>query len=662
MDRPIQRGITLAELIVGIGIVSLLLGALSLGPRGPESLESTQVAEQVAEELRALRTRAQRLQMPTALVLPLNSNRVSTGYFTLEGYTAPHVSRGALFSGEMEQAFVIPGTWSSGSSFHLDSVDPELDLSTWASAYSGELIIAFAPSGRLVTNMPLWLDKTHILFSNNAIVGTQSVGGRNFPSVTAAAKLTTVSIHKDGLVSISDGSPDGSNLPSLSSQGDRGPLVSLPPASPPSAGNAPVADPVSYFPPRSPGLPADIDASVKVGDYLRLETNATDQDGGPLYIRWTATRLTGAGGNGTFSSSGRTRMVWENGKWKSIWEWTPPTDISAGGVDDFALVYEIDDPEGNLITGSLTSSSGKVQARKDGKILFDTQRFPGERAIMEAGTDGTNVKRISPAGVNTVFPEASPYGDCIAYCSYQAGLFIANRDGSGQVNVVDTSTLPKTIAITSCWSPDGSSLAFTTREQNILDPLATVLEDVYVAKADGTGLRRIAADIPVNHQQPSHMSWGYWGASFDASNLSDQFLLFNQSDDNTGTNQTILFTLDEIDSANRVLADTGGLPILAAQLNRDGDQVVALELPLYEIVVFDVDKPNQRFVKSSSTGITAAIAPCFSFDSQRITYSLVEPGGFQVYTADVNGNNRKAVSGSTMQDQGATWLVGGGLY
>ena len=663
MRHQQKRGLSLVEVVVGIAIVSLMLSALSLGSRRPSSLESNQAAEIVAEELRALRTRAQRQQMPTAMVFPVTGGNFSTGYYTLEGYGPPRVSRGSSFVNELESVYMVGGTWATAASFSPAPTHPELDLATWSPGHASNMMIAFDPTGRVVTNMPTWLGKTSLLFSNNATIGSQTVGGQPFPSLTAAETPVSVTVDPNGLVSVLSGTPDGTSLPRPASAANRGPAQALPPATSASSGATPVAEPIVFYPPRSPGLPTGIDASVAVGQYLRIVATASDADGGPLYIEWTATRDSGLPDTGKFSSSGKTRMVWKNNKWHSTWEWTPPTDIAPLAPENFVLEYRIEDPEGNVITGRLGTSTGKVQARKDGKVIFDTQRF-GARAIMEVGTDGTAPKRLTPAGVDCAFPAASPYGDCIMFTRFIQGLFIMNRDGSGAVRVFDNLALPKRITVASNWSPDGSSIVFTSRAPSA-SPTVTVLEDLYVVKADGTGLRLLASDIPVQSNEFSTLSWGYTGTTYDASDLASQFILYTQNDTNAGVRTTRRFSVAGGPGAelplNAVLRP-GATDIISGQLSRDRDKFVAVERPSWEIVTYDVNMTTGALENPQGTGLTGIAHPSFSFDASRITYSKAEGGGFQIYVADADGSNPQAVSGSTAQDQGASWLVGGGVY
>ncbi|MEP0762117.1 MAG: PD40 domain-containing protein [Chloroflexota bacterium] len=89
-------------------------------------------------------------------------------------------------------------------------------------------------------------------------------------------------------------------------------------------------------------------------------------------------------------------------------------------------------------------------------------------------TDGPGIP--SPDGLRLVY-SANPLG--------AAQLIIANADGSGQVAVpAPDSDLP--LGIRPRWSPDSQRIAFTTL--TLAPPGGTI----YVVKADGTDLRRIA--------------------------------------------------------------------------------------------------------------------------------------------------------------------------
>lgn len=643
-----ERGATILEVLTVVGILGVLLVSLTFGLNRSRSMESVQAAELVAEELRALRAKAQSEGMPTGLVIPRTPEGYATGYYLVEGYGPPRVARVRPWDGDFAHVYMMAGGWSGAAGMLPAANGVELDLTTWTLPVAGDYVLAFEPSGRLTTNVPSWLGQTCLLFATNVTIG----GG----GPSAARGLVSVCVSPDGLVSVQNGLPDGTNLAGMDGDGGRSQNRVLPAVTPPPSGSPPAIDQMVNYPKRSPSLPADIEASVQVGQYLRLEVQASDPDGGPLTIRWQATRLNGQPDTGQFSGAATEKMRWSGGAWRSVCEWTPPSDSSSASPEEFVLECTVEDPEGNQVQGRLGTSAGKVWALRDGLVLWDTQRFGG-RVIMAANSDGSDPHRLTPPGVNAAYPKASPFGDCIAFTSWSAGLFVMNRDGTDIRLVTLPPPGPKTDIFNLCWSPDGTKLAFSVREYNP-SPMASVLEDLYVVGVDGSGLRLVAQDLPVTYNQGTPMGWGFTGINYVSTDWSSQYLLYSQDAMGPGLKQTLRFALDPALAPSPSLPYTnGGSPVWDLQFSIDCRKAVGIEG--FQLCTYDIDPLTGDLANPVPTSVDG-YHPAFSYDGSRVTYTHWTGSGGELWMMDTSGTNQQPISQSGW-DQGGNWLVGGGL-
>jgi len=109
----------------------------------------------------------------------------------------------------------------------------------------------------------------------------------------------------------------------------------------------------------------------------------------------------------------------------------------------------------------------------------------------------TEVSTILADSARNFHPRPSPDGSMIAFDSDREGIravFVAKTDGTGIHRVSGTG-----FASVPSWSPDGTQLAFVRAE-----PGAPKVWNLWVAKVDGSGLRRIT----------NHRVGQAWGGSW----------------------------------------------------------------------------------------------------------------------------------------------------
>ncbi len=112
----------------------------------------------------------------------------------------------------------------------------------------------------------------------------------------------------------------------------------------------------------------------------------------------------------------------------------------------------------------------------------------GAWEIYSMAADGSNVVDLTKSKVDEYWPTWSPDGSEIAYIRRFA-LYTMNADGSEQHKVIDANCVR---CRAQAWSPDGTRIAFHQEVEGNMD--------IYVVKADGTGLTRVTHNPAVDVQ------------------------------------------------------------------------------------------------------------------------------------------------------------------
>ena len=157
---------------------------------------------------------------------------------------------------------------------------------------------------------------------------------------------------------------------------------------------------------------------------------------------------------------------------------------------------------------NLTQSEGSSEKfpawSPDGSKIAFSRHSGGLRDIYVINPDGTGLQNLTqnPARDDDV-PLWSPDGTRLTFTAVapdaQPEVMVMNADGTGQLSVSDHPDLD----YWGSWSLDGSMLAFTS--------LRDGLRQVYVVRADGTGLRRLvepaAGESPRENWLESFCAW-----------------------------------------------------------------------------------------------------------------------------------------------------------
>ena len=425
-----NRGFSLAEVLVALTILVGLFSIISLNLKSQRSRASTKgVAQLLAQELRQARAKAQKDGRPVALVFPSqNGTRPhSENFYQLEGYGKPKIRRLGNFGSENSSVQVSVQVWpvSAPATNELNpgaSLPDAIDLNSWIPAsMDKDYCFVFLPSGSLQTNdLPSFDGAFHLLVSagveySAAAAPSGSTTMATAPSYFKPSKLGepfTVKIEKTGEVSLAKGVAGNSGgvlIVDAFSPSQAAASFSPPPAG---SNSAPAFDKIVVSPnPNAP--PPGIEAQVEPHEHLTLTVTAKDPDGDELFCEWT-------GDVGHFSSSGETRMVWDEADRvrRSVWTWQPPHDAKAG--DSFTLTCKVRDESGSVaspivgsvINGAVEPPSKVFFIRTPGTIGHAYTCKPdgsGERRLTKNNTDSREIhtsldsSRIcytAPAGAN----------------------------------------------------------------------------------------------------------------------------------------------------------------------------------------------------------------------------------------------------------------------
>lgn len=163
----------------------------------------------------------------------------------------------------------------------------------------------------------------------------------------------------------------------------------------------------------------------------------------------------------------------------------------------------------------------------DGKHVYLTISQGTSPDIYKMTYDGNLVGKITngPAGAMNVEPAASWDGTKVAFSSDRAGkpmIYTMNNDGSN----VKRLTFAGVFNSSPSWSPDGKKIAFAGQSEDHFD--------IFVMNSDGTGMVRLTSAKKAN---------GRWASNEDPSFSPDgRFVMFTSN--RTGKNQIFIATVD----------------------------------------------------------------------------------------------------------------------
>lgn len=249
------------------------------------------------------------------------------------------------------------------------------------------------------------------------------------------------------------------------------------------------------------------------------------------------------------------------------------------------------------------------------RIAFSRLLGPGHKELTLVDYDGAGIKQITSSGGLKLFPDWSPKGDQIAYCSYSTKSLNAYILDLAQSRVTTISDRPG-LNTTPAFSPDGKTIAISLSFAGN--------SEIYLVDANGRNLRRLT-NSPAIDISPT---WSPNGRQ----------LAFVS--DRTGTPQIYIINADGTDlhrltfsgsyNTSPAWSPRGDL-IAFVQRQPDGSNQICVTNIL-----------GDTYIRLTSNGNNEE--PTWSPDGLHIAFASNRTGVWEIYTMDWNGANQRQIT------------------
>lgn len=636
-----NKGLTLAEVIVGLVIFGLLLGLGVLNSRSAgKGAISQAVAESLAENLRQAREEAMADGTCTAVVIPSGGGTRphSASFYRLKGRVAPGLASITRLDHEFPGALLFVGHWPLNASALHDSTalnttvhpptasNDNFSFGAWQAPYPQDHHFIFTPSGTVQSNSRVLFDGAyHIVVCQGVDYGGGAVEGTSSAVPTRIARPYTVVLSLAGAVRVEPGLRASSTSLGVDEPFRSGVSAAPAPSLPGSANQAPVITALEVFPePYTSTLPPGVDATVDLSGYLTLRARAQDPDGGPLHCNWIVD-------GGSVSSGIRTRMEWNGTDWASVWEWRPPETAEVG--DRFQLTCSVEDAQGSLVN-ELLGAAGVVEVIGVGDLVFETNR-DGNREIYAMNADGSNLINLTNSPADDMQPMWSPDGTRIAFVSNRAGLqeiYVMNEDGSDVRKVSASTALSVNLPH---WSPDGTQLVYAE--------VGGGAPFVWRVNADGSNPQQLFDNPGDGWVEKSWHAGGLWLACARSAGVvgsaEDVFLMELAG--------TVVANLTALTGNDERPAWSPDGTALAWTSDRNGN---------FEVYVADFDgSALMTPVNVSNDPATQDDGPEWSPDGQQVVFHKLAGGNGDIYRVNRDGSNPVRLTTDPADDRWPSW-------
>jgi serine/threonine-protein kinase len=242
--------------------------------------------------------------------------------------------------------------------------------------------------------------------------------------------------------------------------------------------------------------------------------------------------------------------------------------------------------------------------------------------------DGSDRTMLTESGFNNHGPRWSPDGKQIVFRGdapgAKAAIFLANADGSGEVQMLTDGTSNDTEP---AWSPDGSQIVFASDREGTYD--------IYIMNADGSDVHRITFGGSAERSP----NWSPDGNSIvyvsNEKGGNDIYVILVDGREQTRLTENVVTDYNPIwspDGSKIVyISEARGNPDIWI-MNADGSDVTQL-----------------------TTDLAADLVPGWSPDGDKILFISKRQGNGDLWVMNVDGSNQEALTFTEDDESEAVW-------